>query len=58
MFNFYGILTGHEMTTDAGRFTTCRHKIIAPWLQTKVQKIKDLSKTWVLTGNHFEELGR
>ena len=38
MFNFYVVLAGHDMVTDAGRATTCRRKVKAPWLQTKVQK--------------------
>ena len=54
MFNFYVVLAGHDMVTDAGRATTCRRKFKAPWLQTKVQKMKDLPKAWVLTGKQFE----
>ena len=45
MFNFYVVSAGHDMVTDAGRATTCRRKFKAPWLQTKVQKMKELSKT-------------
>ena len=41
MFN----LAGHDMVTDAGRATTCRREVKAPWLKTKVQKMKDLPKT-------------
>ena len=55
MFNFYVVLTGHDMVTDAGRATTCRRKINAPRLRTKVQKMKNLSKTWVLTEKQFED---
>ena len=50
MFNFYVVLAGHDMVTDAGRVTTRRRKL-------KVQlvpKNKDLPKTWVLTGKQFE----
>ena len=50
MFNFDVLLAGHDMVTDAGRATTCKRKRKAPCLQTKVSKIKDLSKAWVLTG--------
>ena len=49
MFNFYLILPGHDMIIDAGRATTIRRNFKAPWLQTKVQKMQDLSKTWVFT---------
>ena len=48
-FNFYVILAGHEMITDAGRATTIRRNFIAPWLPTKVQNMHNLSKTWVFT---------
>ena len=58
MFNFDVILAGHDMVTDAGRAATCRRKCKAPCLQTKVQKMKDLPKTWVLTGKQFEDSGR
>ena len=54
MFNFYVVSAGHDMVTDAGRATTCRREFKAPWLQTKVQKMKDLPRTWVLTGKQFE----
>ena len=58
MFNFYVILAGHDMVTDAGRATKCKRKCKTPCLQTKVWKMKDLSKTWVLTGKQFEDLGQ
>ena len=54
MFNFYVDLPGHDMVTDTGRATTCRWKFKAPWLQTKVQKKKDIPKTWVLTENNLK----
>ena len=38
MFNFYVILAGHDMVTDAGRATTCKRKCKAPCLQTKSTK--------------------
>ena len=50
------IFTGHDMVTDAGRTTTCRVKVRGPSLPTKCTKMKDLSKTWVLTGKQFEDL--
>ena len=58
MFNLYVVLTGHDMVTDAGWATTCRRKINAPWLRTKVQKMKNLSETRVLTGKQFEDFRR
>ena len=58
MFNFYVVLAGYEMVTDVGTANTWRRKFKAPCLQTKVQKMKDFSKTWVLTGKQFEDLGR
>ena len=30
LFNFYVVLAGHVMVTDAGRSTTCRRKFKAP----------------------------
>ena len=44
MFNFYVVLAGHDMVTEAGRATTRMRKINAPWLRTKVQKMKNLRK--------------
>ena len=38
MFNFYVVLTGHDMVTDASKATTCRRKFKAPYLQTKMTK--------------------
>ena len=55
MFNFYVVLAGHDIVTDTDRATACRCKFKAPRLQTKVQKMKDLPKTWVLTGKQFED---
>ena len=34
IFNFYVILAGHDMVTDAGTTSTCRRKFIASSLQT------------------------
>ena len=44
LFNFYVVLAGHDMVTDAGRATTCRRNFKAPWVHTEVQKTKDLPK--------------
>ena len=44
LFNFYVVLAGHDVVTDAGRATTCRRNFKTPWLQTKVQKMKDHPK--------------
>ena len=38
MFNFYVILAGYDMVTDANMTTTCRRKFEAPTLQTKSTK--------------------
>ena len=54
MFNFYVVSAGHDMLTNAGRAATCRREFKTPWLQTKLQKMKDLPRTWVLTGKQFE----
>ena len=51
MFNFDVILAGRDMVTDVGRATMCRRKCKTLRFQTKVWKMKDLSKTWVLTEN-------
>ena len=45
MFNFYVILAGHDIITDDGGATMCTQNFKTSWLQTKVQKLKDLSKT-------------
>ena len=38
VFNFYVVLVGQDMVTDASRATTCRRKFKAPSLQTKSTK--------------------
>ena len=58
MFNFYIILAGHEKLSDADRVTTYGPKFKAPSLKQKVQKMKDLPKTWVLTGQQLEVFKR
>ena len=58
MFNFYVVSAGHDIVTDTDRATTWRCKFKAPRLQTKVQKMKDLPKTWVLRGKQFEDFRR
>ena len=55
MFHFKVLLAGHYMVTDAGTSTTCRRKIKPHDYEQKVQKMKDLSKTWVLKGKQFED---
>ena len=57
MFNFYVVLAGHDMVTDTDTATTCRRKFKAPSVQT-VQKLKELSKSCVLTGKQFEDFRR
>ena len=53
-FNFYVVLAGHDMVTDAGGATTCRSKLKVPSLQAEGTKLKDLAKTWVLTGKQTD----
>ena len=55
MFNFYVDLAGHDMVTDASGTTTCWRKIKPHDYEQKVQKMKDLSKTWVLKRKQFED---
>ena len=56
MFKFYVDLIGHDKVTDAGGATTCRQK--TPMIRDKRVNMKDLSKTWVLTGKQFEDFRR
>ena len=58
MFNFYVTLAGHDKIIAVGRVLKGRRKFKAPWMQTNVQKMKDLSKAWVLTGKQFEDFRR
>ena len=50
MINFYVVSAGHDMVTDAGRATTCRRKIKAPWFQTKSTKNEGLSENMGFNG--------
>ena len=58
MFNFYVLFAGHDVVTDAGRATMRRRKFKTPSLRKKVQKMKDLPKTWVFMGKQFEDFRR
>ena len=58
MFKFYVNLADHDMVTDAGRTTMCRRKFRAHHSKQKVQKMKDLPRTWVLTVKQFEDFRR
>ena len=49
VFNFNVILAGQDKATDAGQATKFKRKLKAPWLQTKVWKMKDVLETWVST---------
>ena len=53
MFNFCEVFAGRAMVTDAGSAYTCRRKFKAPWIQTKVQKMQVLPKTWVSPNNRL-----
>ena len=57
LFNFYVILAGHDMSTDAGRATKCSWYFEAPWLETKVQLKEDISKM-IFTKKPFEHFRR
>ena len=57
MFSFCEVFAGRAMVTDAGTANNCRRKIKAPWLQTKVQKMKDLPKI-SFTEKRFEDFSR
>ena len=50
IFNFYVILAGHDMITDAGRATICSRKFKAPWLETIVKKNEAPFENMVLNG--------
>ena len=54
-FNFYVILAGKNIITDASSTTTCRCKTTADDYNQKVQKKKDLPRSWVLTGKQVED---
>ena len=54
LFNFYKISAGHDMVNDAGRATTCRRKLKAPWLQTKGTNMKGILRKWVLAENSLK----
>ena len=53
--NFYVIMAGHDMVSNASRATTCRCKFNAPSLQTRSKKTKDIPKIWVSTWKPFED---
>ena len=57
-FNFYVVLAGHDMVTDAGRASTFGRIFNSLHYKRKVQKMKDLPKTWALTENQFEDFRR
>ena len=44
MFNFYVVLAGHDIITDAGRSIKCRWKCKVPWFQTKYKKWRNFRK--------------
>ena len=53
MFNFYVILTGHDLVTDGRRATTCRLNFKDQSLQTKL-KNEGPSGNMGFNGKHFE----
>ena len=58
MFNFYVVLAGDYKVTDAVTDNTCRCKFKAHHYKQKVEKMKDIAKTWVLRGKQFEVFRR
>ena len=55
MFNCYVVLAGRDMVIDASRSSTCRRKIKAPSLQTKVTKNEGPSENMIFSKNPFED---
>ena len=58
IFNFYVVSAGHGMVTDAGKKKNVQAQVQRPMITNKVQKMKDLPKTWVLTENQFKDFRR
>ena len=58
LFNFYEVLAAHDMVTDAGRATTFRRIIKAPWFQKEITKNEGLSENMGLTGKQFKDFRR
>ena len=54
MLNFYVVSASRDMVNGTDRSTTCRSKFRAPPLQTKMQKMKVLPKTWVSPNNRLK----
>ena len=57
MFNFCEVFAGRAMVTDAEEANTSRRKMKAPWLQTKVQKMKSFLKM-SFTEQRFQDFSR
>ena len=54
MFNFYAVLAGHDTITEAN----IAAKFKAHHYKQKVEKTKDIPKTWVLMGKQFADFRR
>ena len=54
MFNFYADLVGHDMVIDTGKAIRPGANSKPRHYKQKVQKLKCLSKTWVLTENNLK----
>ena len=54
MFNFYVVLAGHDKVNDANMAAKSKAHQYKP----KVEKTKDIPKTWVFTGKQFEDFRR
>ena len=55
---FYVISGDHDMANDAGRATTCRRILKAPWLQKERTKIEGSSEKMTFNGEQFEIIKR
>ena len=54
MLNFYVVSADRDIFNHTDRSTTCPIKIRVPPLQTKIQKKKVLSTTWVSPNNRLK----
>ena len=58
MFTFYVVLAGRNLVADVAGLTHAGGISKPHHYKQRVQKMKDLPKTWVLTANQFEGFRR
>ena len=58
MFNFYVVLAGHDIVSDAVKATTCSLKFKAQSLQTKSTKNEGPSEIMCFNGEKLEDFKR